>query len=74
MTGGIVQRNYATNEIAIIDTKKMYCLQAWKQCTVVGGMCFHGELPCQKDMFPSGQMLLGDGARKELWRVVDVEQ
>jgi hypothetical protein len=30
MTGGIIQRNYATNEIAIMDTKKMYCLQAWK--------------------------------------------
>jgi hypothetical protein len=26
MTGGIVQRNYATNKIAIMDTKKMYCL------------------------------------------------
>jgi hypothetical protein len=55
MTGGIVQRNYAINEIAIMDTKKMYCLQAWKQCTVAGAMCFHGELPCQKDLFPSGQ-------------------
>jgi hypothetical protein len=55
MTGGIVQRNYATNEIAIMDTKKMYCLQAWKQYTVAGAMCFHGELPCQKDLFPSGQ-------------------
>lgn len=50
-----MQRNYATNEIAIMDTKKMYCLQAWKLCTVAGGMCFHGELPCQKDLFPSGQ-------------------
>jgi hypothetical protein len=55
MTGGIVQRNYATNEIAIMDTKKMYCLQVWKLCTVAGGMCFHGELPYQKDLFPSGQ-------------------
>jgi hypothetical protein len=50
-----MQRNYATNEIAIMDTKKMYCLQAWKQCTVAGSLCFHGDLPCQKDLFPSGQ-------------------
>jgi hypothetical protein len=28
MIGGIVQCNYATNEIAIMDKKKMYCLQA----------------------------------------------
>jgi hypothetical protein len=37
------------------DTKKMYYLQAWNQCTVAGAMCFHGDLPCQKDLFPSGQ-------------------
>jgi hypothetical protein len=37
------------------DTKKMYCLQAWNQCIVVGAMCFHGELLHQKYMYPSGQ-------------------
>jgi hypothetical protein len=55
MTGGIVQRNYATNEIAIMDIKKMHCLQAWKQCTVAGAGASMESYPVKKICFPLGR-------------------